>query len=63
MDCAKGQPWLIDALNYLTEIGNAVVVVSMTKDIMLAADYIGNLGRGAGKHSGHIISEGTQRNF
>ena len=54
---------LIDALKHLTEIGNTVVVVEHDKDIMLAADYIIDLGPGAGKHGGHIISEGTPKEF
>ena len=54
---------LIEALKHLTEIGNTVVVVEHDKDIMMAADYIIDLGPGAGKHGGHIISEGTPSAF
>lgn len=50
---------LIKALRELTEIGNSVIVVEHDKDIMLASDYIIDLGPGAGKHGGEIVTEGT----
>ncbi len=54
---------LIHALKNLTTIGNTVLVVEHDKDIMLASDYIIDLGPGAGKHGGHIVAEGTPKNF
>lgn len=49
---------LIDALRNLTHIGNTVVVVEHDKDIMLASDYLIDLGPGAGRHGGHVVGEG-----
>ncbi len=54
---------LIEALQELTEIGNTVLVVEHDKDIMLAADYLIDLGPGAGKHGGKLVGEGTPRHF
>ncbi len=54
---------LISALKGLTEIGNTVLVVEHDKDIMLAADYIIDLGPGAGKFGGEIVAEGTPSYF
>jgi len=54
---------LIMALRGLTEIGNTVLVVEHDKDIMLAADYIIDLGPGAGKFGGEIVAEGTPAQF
>lgn len=50
---------LIEALQSLTHIGNSVVVVEHDKEIMLASDYLVDLGPGAGKEGGHIIAQGT----
>ncbi|CAG0898805.1 unnamed protein product [Darwinula stevensoni] len=47
---------LIKALRDLTEIGNSVLVVEHDKDIMLASDYIIDLGPGAGMHGGEIVT-------
>ncbi len=54
---------LIEALKELTEIGNTVLVVEHDKDIMLAADYLIDLGPGAGKHGGELVGEGTPGQF
>ncbi|HMG16631.1 MAG TPA: excinuclease ABC subunit UvrA, partial [Saprospiraceae bacterium] len=54
---------LIEALRQLTDIGNSVLVVEHDKDIMMAADYIIDLGPGAGKHGGELVGEGTPENF
>lgn len=54
---------LIEALKELTEIGNTVLVVEHDKDIMLASDYLIDLGPGAGMHGGDIINEGTPKDF
>ena len=54
---------LIGALKGLTDIGNTVLVVEHDKDIMLAADYIIDLGPGAGKYGGEIVAEGTPAQF
>ena len=54
---------LIKSLRELTDIGNTVIVVEHDKDIMLASDYIIDLGPGAGKHGGQIVAEGTPKQF
>lgn len=54
---------LINALKELTTIGNSVLVVEHDKDIMLASDYIIDLGPGAGWHGGSIVSQGTPEAF
>ena len=54
---------LIEALRELTNIGNTVVVVEHDKDIMLASDYLIDLGPGAGKHGGFLVAEGPPKSF
>lgn len=54
---------LIEALRELAEIGNTVLVVEHDKDIMLAADYLIDLGPGAGKHGGELVGEGIPHTF
>ncbi len=49
---------LIDALKHLRDIGNTVLVVEHDKDIMLAADYLIDIGPRAGFHGGKIVAEG-----
>ena len=50
---------LIAALRNLRDIGNSVLVVEHDKDIMLASDYLVDIGPGAGKHGGEIVAMGT----
>ncbi len=54
---------LIQALKNLTYIGNSVLVVEHDKDIMLASDYLIDLGPGAGAHGGIIVNEGNPEKF
>ena len=54
---------LIDALRNLRDIGNTVIVVEHDKDIMLASDYLMDLGPGAGKLGGEIVGQGTPSVF
>ena len=54
---------LIEALQQLTHIGNTVIVVEHDKDIMLAADYLIDLGPGAGKLGGHVVAQGNPAAF
>ena len=54
---------LIKALRELTDIGNTVLVVEHDKDIMLASDYLFDLGPGAGKLGGELVGEGTPAVF
>lgn len=50
---------LITALQDLRDTGNSVLVVEHDKDIMLAADYLIDIGPAAGVHGGKVVSEGT----
>jgi excinuclease ABC subunit A len=50
---------LIAALQNLRDIGNSVLVVEHDKDIMLAADYLIDIGPKAGMHGGNIVIAGT----
>ncbi len=50
---------LIAALRNLRDIGNSVLVVEHDKDIMLASDYLVDIGPRAGKHGGEIVAMGT----
>jgi excinuclease ABC subunit A len=52
---------LITALQQLRDIGNSVLVVEHDKDIMMASDYIVDIGPRAGIHGGHIVAEGTPK--
>lgn len=54
---------LIKALRELVEIGNTVLVVEHDKDIMLASDYIIDIGPGAGIHGGRVTGYGTPTEF
>lgn len=49
---------LIHALQQLRDGGNSVLVVEHDKDIMLAADFLIDIGPAAGKHGGRIVSQG-----
>ncbi len=54
---------LIEALRELSDIGNTVLVVEHDKDIMLASDYLIDLGPGAGKVGGEVVGEGVPSTF
>ncbi|MFN8239027.1 MAG: excinuclease ABC subunit UvrA [Chitinophagales bacterium] len=54
---------LIKALRNLADIGNTVIVVEHDKDIMLASDYILDLGPKAGEHGGVVVAQGTPKDF
>lgn len=54
---------LIQSLKKLVQIGNTVLVVEHDKDIMLSADYILDLGPGAGKNGGKIVASGPPEIF
>ena len=49
---------LIQALQHLRDIGNSVLVVEHDKDIMLAADYLVDIGPQAGFHGGRVVAQG-----
>jgi excinuclease ABC subunit A len=50
---------LIDTLKHLRDIGNSVLVVEHDEDMMRAADYIIDLGPGAGVHGGRVVAQGN----
>ncbi len=52
---------LIGALQNLRDTGNSVLVVEHDKDIMLAADYLIDIGPAAGYHGGRVVSQGTPK--
>jgi excinuclease ABC subunit A len=52
---------LIEALKNLRNIGNSVLVVEHDKDIMLASDYLIDIGPEAGKHGGEIVAAGMPK--
>lgn len=50
---------LIKTLLELRDLGNTVIVVEHDIDTMMVADYILDIGPGAGKHGGNVVSHGT----
>lgn len=54
---------LINALKSLRDIGNTVLVVEHDKDMMLASDYILDIGPGAGMRGGLVVAEGDPETF
>ncbi len=52
---------LIEALKNLRDIGNSVLVVEHDKDIMMAADYLIDIGPKAGFHGGRIVAQGIPK--
>ena len=54
---------LIEALRELTEVGNTVLVVEHDKEIMLASDFILDLGPGAGALGGEVVAAGNPKDF
>lgn len=52
---------LIGTLKHLRDLGNTVIVVEHDTDTMYAADYIVDIGPGAGIHGGEIVGEGTAK--
>ncbi|MDV0443404.1 excinuclease ABC subunit UvrA [Methanorbis rubei] len=50
---------LIGTLQHLRDIGNTLIVVEHDEDTIRAADYVVDIGPGAGVHGGHVVAEGT----
>ena len=50
---------LLDTLKHLRDLGNTLVVVEHDEDTMRAADYIVDIGPGAGVHGGQVVACGT----
>ena len=54
---------LIQALQDLRDLGNTVIVVEHDKDMMINADYIVDIGPGAGRHGGRVIAADPPKQF
>ncbi|WP_338778454.1 excinuclease ABC subunit UvrA [Metabacillus sp. FJAT-52054] len=52
---------LIETLQNMRDIGNTLIVVEHDEDTMLAADYLIDIGPGAGVHGGNVISAGSPK--
>ncbi len=52
---------LLETLRRLRDIGNSVIVVEHDQDAILSADYVIDIGPGAGEHGGSIVAEGTAK--
>jgi len=50
---------LLKTLLYLRDLGNTVIVVEHDEDAIRLADYVVDIGPGAGVHGGHIVAQGT----
>jgi len=50
---------LLKTLTYLRDLGNTVIVVEHDEEAIAAADFVVDIGPGAGKHGGEIIAMGT----
>ena len=50
---------LLATLKHLSDLGNSLIVVEHDEDTMLAADYIVDIGPGAGEHGGQVVAVGN----
>ena len=50
---------LLNTLTYLRDLGNTVIVVEHDEDAIRSADYVVDIGPGAGVHGGEIVAQGT----
>jgi excinuclease ABC subunit A len=50
---------LLETLVHLRDLGNTVIVVEHDEEAIRAADYVVDMGPGAGVHGGHVVAEGT----
>ena len=57
----KDNERLIKSLKELRDIGNTVIVVEHDKDMMLAADYVIDIGPKAGRKGGEVVFQGTPK--
>lgn len=55
---ARDNTKLIETLRSLQQIGNTLIVIEHDEETMLAADWLVDVGPGAGKHGGEIVSQG-----
>lgn len=52
---------LVETLQNMRDIGNTLIVVEHDEDTMMAADYLIDIGPGAGEHGGQIVAAGTPK--
>ncbi len=52
---------LIDTLTHLRDLGNTVIVVEHDEEAIMAADYVIDIGPGAGVHGGEVVAQGTPK--
>ena len=52
---------LLATLKHLRDLGNTLIVVEHDEDTMRAADYVVDIGPGAGEHGGQVVATGTAR--
>ncbi|EET60600.1 putative excinuclease ABC, A subunit [Marvinbryantia formatexigens DSM 14469] len=50
---------LLNTLNHLRDLGNTLIVVEHDEDTMRAADFVVDIGPGAGEHGGKVVAAGT----
>ena len=50
---------LLNTLKHLRDLGNTLIVVEHDEDTMFAADYVVDIGPGAGEHGGQVVAAGT----
>jgi excinuclease ABC subunit A len=50
---------LLATLEHLRDLGNSVIVVEHDQDAILTADYVVDMGPGAGEHGGQVVAQGT----
>lgn len=54
---------LLNTLHHLRDLGNSVIVVEHDEDAIMNADYVLDLGPGAGVHGGHIVAQGKPKDI
>ena len=54
---------LLATLKHLRDLGNSLIVVEHDEDTMMAADYIVDIGPGAGEHGGEVVAVGTAQDI
>ncbi|MBM3177995.1 MAG: excinuclease ABC subunit UvrA [Bacteroidetes bacterium] len=60
---ARDNEKLIKALRKLRDLGNSVVVVEHDREMMMASDFIIDIGPGAGRHGGIVVAQGAPKDF
>jgi excinuclease ABC subunit A len=56
---ARDNAKLLSVLKELKEIGNSVIIVEHDEETIREADYLIDIGPGAGRHGGHVVAQGT----